>query len=107
METVINHQQRTLNFLVQLCNLSCSYMAKRVFRLTHFQDLDNQSLGFIPDINRIWTKYAFYHVLDSYFSDGVFPSRCAWKKIIYEKTFQRGNSELLHECVKKYLTSLH
>jgi len=43
-----------LNHLGKLCNLSCSYMAEHVFniRLTHFQHLDNQSLGFIPDINR-------------------------------------------------------
>ena len=64
METVINHKK--LNFLEQLCNLPCSYMAERVFtiRLTHCQHLDNQSLGFIPDINRILTKYALHHVLD-------------------------------------------
>ena len=61
METVIDHKK--LNFLGQLCNIACSYMAKRVFniRLTHFQHLDNQSLGFIPDINRILTKYALHH----------------------------------------------
>jgi len=48
------------------------YMAKRVFnvRLTHFQHLDNQSLGFIPDINRVLTKYALHRVLDRYLSDG-------------------------------------
>jgi len=36
METVIDHKK--LNFLGQLCNLPCSYMAKHVFnnRLTHF-----------------------------------------------------------------------
>jgi len=41
-------------------------MTKRVFniRLTHFQHLDNQSLGFISDINRILTKYALHHGLD-------------------------------------------
>jgi len=95
-----------LNFLGKLCNLPCSYMAKRVFniRLTHFQHLDNQSLGFIPDINRIWTKYALHNVLvpDRYLSDGVFPSKCAWKRIIYEKTIQRNNSELFHKCVENY-----
>jgi len=82
------------------------YMAKRVLniRLTHFQHLDNQSRGFIPDINRILIKYALHHVLDSYLSDGVFPSKCAWKRIIYEKTIQRSNSDLFHECVENYPT---
>jgi len=86
---------KKLNFLRQLCNLACSYMAKHVFniRLTHFRHLENQSIGFIPDINRILTKYALQHVLDRYLSDGVFPSKCAWKKN-YEKTFQRSNCEL-------------
>jgi len=75
-------------------------MAKRVFniRLTHFQHLDNQSLGFIPDINIILTKYALHHVLNKYLSDGE------WKRIINEKTIQRSNSELFHECVENYPT---
>ena len=64
-----------------------------------FQHLDNQNLGFIHDINRILTKYALHHVLDRYLSDGVFPSKCAWKRIIYEKTIQRSNSDLFHKCV--------
>jgi len=81
-------------------------MTKRVFniRLTHFQHLDNQSLGFISDINRILTKYALHHGLDRYLSDGVFSSKCAWKRIIYEKTIQLSNSELFHECVDNYPT---
>ena len=97
---------KKLKFLGQLCNLPCSYMAKRVFniRLTHFQHLDNQRLGFIPDINRILTKYTLHHVFDRYLSDGVFPSKYAWKRIIYEKTIQRSNSELFHECVENYPT---
>jgi len=84
METVIDHKK--LNLLGQLSYLPCSYMAKRFvnIRLTHFQHLENQSLGFIPDINRILTKYALHRVLDRYLSDGVFPSRCAFKRIIYE-----------------------
>ena len=63
---------KRLNFFGQLCNRRCSYMAKRVFniRLTHFQLLHNQSLGFIPDINRKLTEYALHHVLDRYLSDG-------------------------------------
>ena len=106
-KTVINHKK--LNFLGQLCNLPCLYigpMAKRVFniRLTHFQYMNNQSLGFIPDINRILTTYALHYVLDRYLSDGVFPSKCAWKTIIYEKNIQRSNSELFHECVDSYPT---
>jgi len=94
METVIDHKK--LNLLGQLSYLPCSYMAKRFvnIRLTHFQHLDNQSLGFIPDINRILTKYALHRVLDRYLSDGVFPSKCAWKTIIYEKTIIK----LFHEC---------
>ena len=58
-----------------LVSNSVMYMAKRVLniRLTHFQHLDNQSLGFIPDINRVLTKYALHHALDRYLSDGVFP----------------------------------
>jgi len=73
-------------------------------RLTHFQHLDSQSHGFIPDINRILTKYALHHVLDRYLSDEVFPSKCAWKRIIYEKTIQQSNPELFHECVESYPT---
>ena len=86
METVIDHKK--MNFLGQLFNLSCSYIAKRVFniRLTSFQHLDNQSLVFIPDINRILNKYALHHELDRYLSDGVFHSWCAWKRIIYVVT---------------------
>jgi len=81
-------------------------MAKRVFniRLTHFQHLDNQSLGFIIDINIVLTKYALHHVLDRYLSYEVFPSKCALKIIIYGKTIQRSNSELFHECVENYHT---
>ena len=48
--------------------------------------MDNQSLGFIPDINRILAKYALHRVLGRYLSHGKFPSKSAWKKIIYEKT---------------------
>jgi len=79
-------------------------MTKLVYsiRLTHCRNLDNQSLGFIPDIYRILTKYALHHVLDRYLSDGVFLSKCAWKRIIYEKSIQRSNSELFHECVENY-----
>jgi len=90
----------------------CSYMAKRVFniRFTHFQHLDIQSLGFIPDINRILTKYALHHVLDSYLSDEAFPSKCAWKRIIYEKTIQRSNFfvnvlRTIHTCAPLILRS--
>ena len=100
---------KKLNFLGQPCNLPSSYMAKRLLnvfniRLTHFQHLDNQSLGFIPDINRILTEYALHHVLDRYLSDGVFPSKCALKRIIYLKTIQRSYSQLIHECVENYPT---
>jgi len=107
METVIGHKK--LNFLGPLCNLPCSYMTKRVFniRLTHCLNLDNQSLGFIPDINRILTKYALLHALDRYLSDGVFLSKCAWKWIIYGKSIQRSNSEHFHECVENYPSALH
>ena len=36
--------------------------------------------------------------------DGVFPSKCAWKRIIYQQTIQRSNTELFHECVESYPT---
>jgi len=50
--------------------------------------------------------YLYYtiHVRDIYLLDGVFPSKCSWKNIIDEKTFQRSNSELFHECVANYPT---
>ena len=66
--------------------------------------MDNQRIGFIPDINRILTTYVLHHVLDNYLSDEVFPSMYEWKRIIYEKTIQRRNSELFHECVENYPT---
>ena len=73
-------------------------------RLTHFKHLENQSLSFIPDIYRILIKYALHHVLDRYLLDGVFPSKCAWKRIIDQKTIQRSNTELFHECVESFPT---
>jgi len=69
-----------------------------------FQTLENQSLSFIPDIYRILIKYALHHVLDRYLLDGVFPSKCAWKRIIDQKTIQRSNTELFHECVESFPT---
>jgi len=93
METVIDHQKKSK--LGQLCNLPCSNTAKCVFniRLRHFQH-----------INRTLNKYALHHVLDRYLLDGVFPFKCAWKWIIYEKTIRQSNSELFHECVENYPT---
>ena len=60
METVIDKKTELFDNCVTFH--AHIYMAKRVFniRLTHFQHLDNQSLGFIPDINRILTKQNDY-----------------------------------------------
>jgi len=60
------------------------------------------SLNFIPDINRLLTKYALHHVLDNIYQIGVFPSKCAWKRISFENTIQQSNSELFRECVDNY-----
>ena len=90
-----------------LVSNSVMYMAKRVLniRLTHFQHLDNQSLGFIPDINRVLTKYALHHALDRYLSDGVFP--CMHVKESFMKRLLVSNEVTLHFFMNVSKTILH
>ena len=40
------------------------------------------SLGFIPDIITVLKRYNLYNYLDLYLTDGVFPGKIEWKRIV-------------------------
>ena len=48
--------------------------------------MENVSTGFLPEVNRILTKYGLYSVLIKYVTQGTFPSKCAWKKMVKVST---------------------
>ena len=77
-------EYRKLQFLGQLCRLSNVYIAKHIFnnRVLHFLNFDNQTNGFIPDIYRILQKHGLNNVLENYVSDGIFPTKFTWKRML-------------------------
>ena len=48
--------------------------------------MGNVSTGFLPEVGRTLTKYGLYSVPIQYVTQGTFPSKCAWKKMIKVKT---------------------
>ena len=94
IETFIEY--RKLQFLGQLCRLSNMYIAKHIFnnRLLHFINFDNQTHGFIPDTYRILQKYELNSVLDNYVTDGRFPTKYTWKRMLHASVLlpERQNS---------------
>ena len=75
---------RKLILFGQLCRLSSKYWVKNIFlnRLLSYKINPYKQTGFIPDIEKILNKYQLTHVLDMYFSDGIFPGQLAWKRML-------------------------
>jgi len=77
---------KKMNFRGQLSYLPCSYMAKRFFniRLTHFQHVDNQSLGFIP----ILTEYLPSMLYTEYLID-IYQMECFRLSVHGKESFMK------------------
>lgn len=74
--------KRKLLMLGQLCRLPCEYMAKQLFvnRLISYHGSGQH--GFIPDIYQILAKYNLRPTFDEYVTNGNFPSKQSWKRLV-------------------------
>ncbi len=86
IETIIDYKK--LQFLGQLCNLPCKFLAKSVFthRLVRFLNMHKQHAGSVPDIYRLLQKYNLANVLKTYAETGTFPSKSSWKLMLKKVT---------------------
>ena len=92
---------RKLILFGQLCRLSSKYWVKNIFlnRLLSYKINPYKQTGFIPDIEKILNKYQLTHVLDMYFSDGIFPGQLAWKRML--------NSNVKNSAVANWHTRIY
>ena len=77
--------KRKLTILGQLCRLNRDCAVKRIFlyRLFHYKmNAGRYVLGFFPDVFTILERYNLSYVLDCFFSDGTFPSKFKWKRLL-------------------------
>ena len=93
---------RKLILFGQLCRLSSKYWVKNIFlnKLSSYTINPYKQTGFISDIEKILNNYQLTHVLDMYFSDGIFPGQLAWKRMLNSNVkivlLQIGILEYLH-----------
>ncbi len=75
---------RKLNFICRLCTCPNDLLVKQIFNFRLFQyftrGCQNQT-GFIPDVCEILVKYNLMDYLQTYMNTGVFPLKCAWKRV--------------------------
>ena len=77
--------KRKLTILGQLCRLNRDCAVKRIFLYRLFHSKMNAGryvLGFFPDVFKILERYNLPYVLDCFFSDGTFPSKFKWKRLL-------------------------
>ena len=79
--------RRKLILFGQLCRLETECAIKSMFlhRLCLFT-LGNAGSGFLPEVGRILDKHGMRSILIQYLSDGSFPCKDAWKKMVKAKT---------------------
>ena len=77
-------EKRKLYFFGKLCKTKNSYLAKQIFLQRLFSCLldGRNHIGFIPDILNILCKYNLYEFLITYISDGNFPDKLQWKRLV-------------------------
>lgn len=99
IEVYIDYKK--LQLLGQLCRLSCNYLAKEVFvqRLVRFRNGDKQSVGFIPDITRVASKYNLLDTIDRYVQSGDFPPKPQWNRQLKREILQRNKHRMLSEVI--------
>ena len=66
-------------------------------RLIRFNNFDQQSVGYIPDICRIAQKYDLTDYILTYVESADFPSKFQWKKVINENVVIRTQNNMLRE----------
>jgi len=81
-----------LKFFGQLCRLCPWLMVKDIFlnRLIRFNNFDQQSVGFIPDICRIAQNNDLTDYILTYIESADFPSKFQWKRSL-TKILQSGH----------------
>jgi len=73
-----------LTFFGSLCRLPPTQLANKllVYRIFQFTTCDtHQRRGFIPDIDRIMTKYDLQPYMQQFTDSGTFPNKAPWKRI--------------------------
>ena len=101
IETLIDY--RKLQLFGQLCRLSSQYLAKVVFvqRLIRFVNGDRQTMGFIPDLYRLFSKYSLGHYPQMYLLSARFPSKYAWKAILTKTVIQQTYCDMVDRLCSK------
>ena len=87
--------KRKLTYLGQLCRAKTAYIHKKLFMFKYGQFLANDTSvsSIIHDLLKVSQKYGLYNFMEKYFTDGYFPNKLVWKRIINESIFD-------HEKVK-------
>jgi hypothetical protein len=82
IETMID--KRKLLFFGQLCNAKDSLRIKDIFvnRLLQYMNKPRASIGFMPDLYRIFGKYKLTHFLTEFINKAIFPTKTSWKTIV-------------------------
>ena len=86
--------KRKLMLIGQLCRLDtvCAIKNMFLYKLCSYT-LGNVVSGLLPEFDRILNKYGLRSVLTQYMSDGSFPSKDAWKKMVRSRTKELFVSE--------------
>ena len=71
-------------FFGTLCSLEPRELSNKLLHLRLYQfkhSVTATAYGFIPDINRVLTKYELISFRDDYLNSGLFPAKSLWKII--------------------------
>lgn len=81
---------RKLLFLGRLCRMNTEFLPKKIFTSRLFSFLYNLSetqMGFIPDVLQLLQTYQLTDYLNTWLSDGSFPSKSAWKSTVRSSVY--------------------
>jgi len=94
LETMVDYNK--LKFFGQLCRLCPRLLVKDIFhnRLIRFNNFDQQSIGFIPDVCRIEQTYDLTDYIVTYIMSAAFPTKFQWKKVITENVVIRTQNNV-------------
>ena len=73
-----------IDFFGTLCSLEPRELSNKLLHLRLYQfkhSVTATAYGFIPDINRVLTKYELISFRDDYLNSGLFPPKYLWKRI--------------------------
>ena len=104
--------KRKLMFFHKITLLSEDSLSKQIFlrRLFLYQHRISNSntvnqYGFIPDLDRILTKYRLKHYLDSFTAGAQLPTKTCWKQIINKsvRNHEKQRLAMLYEKDKDFV----